>query len=52
MASKSSTPVYISNDSLTALEKWSKTPEGKKLGMTDPKKVVNYVLQKFLGDQT
>lgn len=51
MASKSSTPVYIPNDTLDALDKWCKTPEGKKIGLKDPKKAVVYVLQKFLGDQ-
>lgn len=51
MASKSSTPVYVSNDSLDALQKWSKTLEGKKIGKTDPKKIVNYVIEKFLGEQ-
>lgn len=51
MASKSSTPVYISNDTLKALEKWCKTIEGKKIGMSDSKKAVGYVLQKFLAAQ-
>jgi len=51
MGSKSSTPVYISNDTLTALGKWCNTQDGKKVGITNSKKVVAYALQKFLAEQ-
>ena len=51
MASKTSKPVYIQNDTLLGIEEFLKTKKGKKLGMTDPKKAVGYILTKFLEDQ-
>ena len=51
MASKTSQPVYIQNDTLLGIDEFLKTDEGKKLGITDPKKAVGYILTKFLADR-
>lgn len=51
MASKSSQPVYIPNETIEGVEKWLQTPQGIKTSLTDPRKGINFILTKFLSEQ-
>ena len=52
MASKTSEPVYIRKDILKKIETYLKTAEGKKIAIRDPKKVIPYLLTKYLEERS
>jgi len=52
VASKTSEPVYILNDILKKIEDYLKTKEGKKIAIRDPKKVIPYLLTKYLEEHS
>lgn len=51
MRSKTSDPVYIQITTLSAIGNYLQTEKGKKLGITDPRKAVQYILTKFLEEE-
>lgn len=52
VASKTSTPVYIDNDILKQVKEFSKTDEGKKIAIKDPKKLLQYMVTAYMQEHS
>ena len=52
MASKTSDAVYIRKDIIKKIEEYLETKEGQKIAIRDPKKVIPYLLTKYLEEHS